>query len=117
MGREQAVDKPLQNSVSPLDADKFVIALTLTSQCTPTPDELATALRVMYPAGDGPTVNALLAAGQLGHTSEGQCLEALMRTDRADRIAGVGLSENGWGFCRSVPDAHHRRYHRAALAA
>lgn len=74
MEREEAVDKTLLNSTPPLSADELSVALTLTGTCTPTAAELATALGVMYPAGDGPTVDVVLADGQLVYTIDGQRL-------------------------------------------
>ena len=114
MEREEAVDKPLHNSILPLSAEELAVALTLTGQSAPTPTAFAVALQVMYPVGDGPTVKDVLAAGQLVYTTDGQCPETLLRVGR---IAGVQLNEKGWGFRHSVLDAYPRRYHRAAQAA
>ena len=74
MGRKKAVVKPLQNSTPALSTQELAVALTLTNQSTPTATAFATALQVMYPAENGPTLKDVLASGQLVYTTDGQRL-------------------------------------------
>ena len=56
------------------DADTLACALALTGKPTPTAAALATALTELYPAGNGPAVPDLLAAGWLVPTIDGRGL-------------------------------------------
>ena len=62
------------NSILNFDADTLACALGLTGKATPTPAALATALGALYPAGNGPAVPDLLAAGWLVPTIDGRGL-------------------------------------------
>ena len=56
------------------EADTLACALVLTGKATPTRAELTAALGELYPAGNGPTVADLLAAGWLVPTIDGRGL-------------------------------------------
>ena len=64
----------LPTPAQPFGADTLACALTLTGKPTPTADELTAGLGEMYPAGTGPTVPDLLAAGWLVPTIDGRGL-------------------------------------------
>ena len=64
----------LPTPARPFGADTLACALALTGKPTPTADELTAALGEMYPAGTGPTVPDLLAAGWLVPTIDGRGL-------------------------------------------
>ena len=62
------------NLILDLCADTLACALALTGKPTPTAAALATAIGELYPAGNGPVVPDLLAAGWLGPTVDGRGL-------------------------------------------
>ena len=75
------------NSNLNFDADTLACALALTGKPTPTAAALATALGELYPAGNGPAVPDLLAAGWLVPTVDGRGL----------RVPPLPLTEqNAW---------------------
>jgi hypothetical protein len=64
----------LSTRIGEFGADDLACALVLCQRLTPTRDELAQALRELYPAGNGPTVTEVLAAGWLVPTVDGKRL-------------------------------------------
>ena len=62
------------NPILDSEADTLACALALTGKATPTGAELTAALGELYPAGNGPAVPDLLAAGWLVPTVDGRGL-------------------------------------------
>ncbi|WP_426062038.1 BT4734/BF3469 family protein [Hymenobacter sp. B1770] len=81
----------LPTPARPFGADTLACALALTGKATPTAVALATALAEMYPAGTGPAVSDLLAAGWLVPTVDGRGLRQLPLTlaEQDERLAAV----------------------------
>ena len=65
----------------PLSAERLAVAFTIVGQNAPTPAQLAAALLAMHPTGSGPTVDDLLAAGQLVFTLDGKYLRVPALTE------------------------------------
>ncbi|QJX46627.1 hypothetical protein HMJ29_06615 [Hymenobacter taeanensis] len=82
----------LPTPARPFGFDTLACALTLTGKATPTPDALSAALAEMYPAGTGPTVPDLLAAGWLVPTIDGRGLRQPPLTP-AEQDARLAMAE------------------------
>ena len=76
------------------DADTLACALALTGKATPTGAELTAALGELYPAGNGPAVPDLLAAGWLVPTIDGRGL----------RVPPLSLAEQDARLAEAVPE-------------
>ena len=79
----------MKNPTLDFDADTLACALALAGKPTPTAAALATALGELYPAGTGPAVPDLLAAGWLVPTVDGRGLRVppLSLAEQDDRLA------------------------------
>ena len=82
------------NSNLNFDADTLACALALTGKATPTRAELTAALGELYPAGNGPAVPDLLAAGWLEATIDGRGL----------RVPPLSLAEQDARLAEAVPE-------------
>ena len=107
------------------DADTLACAIALTGKATPTRAELTAALGELYPAGNGPAVPDLLAAGWLVPTIDGHGLRVppLSLAEQDARLAAhesktalvpEGVSEL---YTPSLPASPRFSYYRGGIAA
>ena len=107
------------------DADTLACALALTGKATPTRAELTAALRELYPAGNGPAVPDLLAAGWLVPTIDGRGLRVppLSLAEQDARLAAheskPALVPEGVSklYTPSLPASPRFSYYRGGIAA
>ena len=113
------------NPILDFDADTLACALALTGKPTPTAAALATAIGELYPAGNGPAVPDLLAAGWLVPTIDGRGLRQppLTLAEQEARLAAheikselvpEGVTQLG---TPSLPTSPRFSYYRGGIAA